>query len=663
MMRRILCTLVAVSALTLGLAPLGRAQSSSIEFLNPSGYTSATERTLSAKTDGDNTYHLVAWVRNMPASPLVEFELRPIPTGNANTVVATRMGNTFEHRLELGGLADGAYELSATLYSNLNPVADDTETVTINNSDIPPPSAASTVEILNPENGERAGYFTPEGKSAGFLVSTLASEGTESVRVLYSMSDPGNEPEWQQCGTGSPDASQISQVRCALASGHAPGEVTAIAAVANKAPPPDPPAAADDTGDAHAVVPYLQQAGNVEVSPTPVTEDISDCIKFTLAVEDQFNQPIAGMNVDVHATGPGDQVQFATLDTTPVTNDTDPFQAPDRGSTAHRHTIENAIRCSNDSNLGQQGETNLPGADDIKHIESTSPMNSLGGTDNFGRWDFALHSRTQGPTQIAAWADSNGDDVMGTSEASGGAQLGWGQPPPPPVDEVFLSQGANSATTGSCVPFELLARRGGNAYAGANVDLHLTGPDAGVTFCDVAGGTARRPPDGGGHVGDAHEDGTRHAEGETDTAGKFVFGVTSATQGSTTVYVWLDSSGDDLPTTGEPSRTATVSWQPPGDRTISISSNKSSVRKGRRVRLSGSIEGDPACSSAQAVEIQSKPLRGGSFGTVKTVTTDEEGLYSTRVKIRSSRRFRAVAPEAGACVDARSNTITVRARN
>lgn len=637
-----------------------RAQGSSIEFLNPSGYTSEEEPpVLSAKQDADNTYHLVAWVRNIPASPLVEFELRRLPTGNTTTVEATRAGNAFEAGLPLAGLADGPYELKAILFSNLDEVDTAQMTVNVTTEQLPPPPA-NTVEILNPENGEQAGYFAPEGKAPGFLLSTLVSEDTERVRVLYSMSDPGNQPEWKQCGFGTPDDNLVAQVRCALASGDSPAEVTALAAVANKTPPPgSPPAAADDTGDAHAITPYLQQARTVDISPTTGSGDVGVCQKFTLTVSDQLDQPIAGINVDVHAAGPGDQIQFATFDTTPVTNDTDPFQAPDRGGASHRHSTENAIRCSDDESLGQQGETNVPGGDDVKHVESTAPANSLGGTDNFGRWVFALHSRTQGGTQIVGWADVNGDDVLALSEASGGAQFGWGVPPPQPVTEVFVSPTETNASTGSCVPFEVQVRRGGNPFGGANVDVHVTGPDSSVTFCDTSGTSTRRPPESGGHVADAHEDGTRHAEGEASSDGRFVFGVTSATQGTSSVQIWLDDEDDDV-SSGDLSRTATVTWQPPGDRDVSLTSNKNRVSKGRRVRLSGTVQGDPACAAGQTIQLQSKRLRGGTYRTIRTLTTDAEGEFATRVRMRSARKFRAIAPAAEPCQQATSPAVTVR---
>jgi hypothetical protein len=642
-------------------APPAPAQATAIAFLNPSGYSSTNQsqpRLLSAKPDADSTYHLVAWVKNPPPSPLVEFELRPTaPGSNSITVTASRAGNTWEYDLDLSGVPDGSYTLAALLYSGLNPVGQDEQLVTVNNQELPPPDAANTVELLYPRNAGRAGYFTPAGKSSGFVVQAIASAGTSQVRFLYSTSDPGTAPEWRQCAAGRPNADRIVIARCAVAAGDSPARVSAIAAVSSRQPTGDPQPAADESGDAHHVVPFEQVPRIVEVSPDTASRDPGGCQKFTLTVTDQDGRAIAGVNVDVHATGPSDQLQFATVDTAvPGVNETDPFQPPDRG-----HSTENARRCSNAESLGRQGETNRPGGDDEKHIESTSPATSLGGTDNTGDWDFALYSGSAGGTRISAWADVNDDDVASLAEASGGAQMGWGQAPPPPVDEIFVSNGQPSATTGSCVPIEVYVRRGNNPLGGANVDVHLTGPDAAVTFCQVSGGAAPTPPDGGGHVGDTHEDATRHGEGVTDAAGRFVFGVTSSTPGASTIQAWFDSSDDDV-LAGEPSASTTVTWQPPGERSVTIQSNKGSVAKGRRVRLSGEIDGDPACEGGQQVSIQAKPVRGGRFGTVRTATTDGDGNYSASIRMRKSRKFRATVPSTGSCSAARSGTITVRVR-
>ncbi|HEX2058378.1 MAG TPA: hypothetical protein VHI71_08415 [Actinomycetota bacterium] len=628
----------------------------SIQFLNPSGYT-APPPTISDAQDADGFVHLVAWAREIPSQALVEFELQP--TGqNAATFTADRVGNdTWEFFMPIpDSLPDGAtYTLRARLYSGVpgdaDEVANDEMAVEIDQSEIPPPMA-ETVELSYPDNGDRLGIFVPKGKLPVTVFDYAASEGTEQVRAFYTLSDAGTEPVWEEsCGSSTPDDQGFGKVRCTLEEGHQPSDVSAVAIVSNKTSPPAPPnAALDDTGDAHRVLPYLQQPTSVEVVNGNATVDLSTCRTLTALLTDQFNRAVPAANVDVHADGPEDELHFGTR-TNAGADTTDTFQPPDNQHVSR----ENAKRCSDNANLNQQGDHNSPGRDDVKHIESVD------GTSNSGAFRFALRSDFAGGTFVQAWADVDDDDLADLAEATGGTQLGWGSPPPPPNLDVFLTPTDANASNGSCVAFEIVARRGGAPFNNANVDVHLQGPDSSVTFCDVEGGGTRRPPESGGHVGDVHEDGTRHAEGETGPAGTFKFGVTSATTGTTQVQIWVDSTDDDV-LSGEPSRTATVTWQPPGERSISMDSNRDRVAKGRRVRLFGEISGDPACAAGQPVNIQSKPLRGGRFGTVKSVTTDSEGAYSTRIRMQSSRRFRAVTPADAPCSFARSPVITVRVR-
>ncbi|HEX2294816.1 MAG TPA: hypothetical protein VHN37_05855 [Actinomycetota bacterium] len=624
-----------------------------IAFLNPSGYM-VTPYEISDAEDADTSVHLVAWTKDVPSQALVEFEIEP-PNENASTFTATRVGNdTWEAFVPLpDSFVDGnTYRLRARLYAGVPGDADEVDNqeiiVEVNQSPVPPPSGES-VEITYPDNGSRLGIFNPKGKQPATVFDFVASEGTEQVRAFYTLSDPGNDPTWEEsCGFAAPNEDGVGRVRCTLEEGHSPLDVTAVALVSNRAapaPPAPPNAALDTSGDAHRVLPYVQQPSTIEIGNGNQSVTLSTCHYMTATVTDQFGRPVPAANVDIHADGPEDDLYFSSH-----ADNTDAFQAPDNAHVSR----ENSRRCENNQNQGQQGDHNSPGRDDIKHIESTA------GTSNSGAFRFALRSDFAGGTFIQVWADVDDDDLPDLNEATGGTQLGWGSPVPEPTLDVFVTPSNANGTNGSCVQLEILARRGGGPFNNANVDIHIQGPDPAVTFCDVSGGGTRRPPESGGHVGDAHqEDGTRHAEGETDAAGRFLFGVTSATSGTTQVQVWIDRDDDDT-LNNEPNRSASVSWQPAGERSISISSNKSRVAKGRRVRLSGAIEGDPACSGAQAVNIQSKPLRGGRFGTVKTVTTDTSGAYSTRIRMNKARKLRAVVPAAQPCAFARSNTITVR---
>jgi hypothetical protein len=643
-------TLLAAASLLLTVLPAPSAGAApSIAFLNPSGY-STSPPVISDVPDRDGLVHLVAWARDAPNQALVEFEFQP-QGQNPATFTAERVGDdTWETFVPIPDAhPDGSgYTLTARLYQGVPGDADEIANaqmaVEVNQSEVPPPNGA-TVELTYPDNGGGLGVFVPKGKRPVAVLDYAASVDTEQVRAFYSSSAPGTAPVWEpSCGSSVPDEEGFGRVRCTIDASQARA-VSAVALVANKtAPPALPNPALDDAGDAHRVVPYLQEPRSLDLVAGGQTVAVSACHVMTAFVGDQVGRIVAGANVDVHAEGPEDELHFAAQ-----SGETDPFQAPD-GAHAAR---EDAKRCSDNANLNRQGDHNTPGGDDVKHVESVE------GTSDTGGFRFALRSDFAGGTFIRAWVDVDDDDLPQLSEASGGTQLGWGSPPPPPPVDVFLQPSSATATVGSCVAFEIVARRGGGPFGNANVDVHLQGPDPAVAFCQTDGGSAARPPESGDHVGDAHEDGARHAEGETDVSGRFGFGVTSGVPGTTRVQVWIDAADDDL-ATSDRSRTGSVTWGLPGERSISLRSDEASVARGRRVRLFGDIEGDPSCSGAQLVNIQSRPVRRGAFGTVKSVRTEPGGRFSTRVKMTSSRKFRAVAPPNEPCERAASRIVTVR---
>ena len=653
---------VAAALLATMLVPTyARAQAGpTVEFLNPSDYTTTVE--LSDKTDQNDAIHLVAWVGNVPPNPLVEFEISSTTTGTT-TIDADRAGtDTWEAFFSPGGLPDGQYTLRAILYRDFTGVGTGTEVdttekvVALNSNEIPPPPPQDTVEITYPENGGSFGIHKPKGKRSNGIIEAIASDDTDrgQIRVLYTTSAPGTDPDWVLCGSGRV-VDGLARARCTLAEGTEGAQVRAIAAVANETPwPADPSAVADGTGDAHRVLPYNQIPRFVEINPDavstePSTSNSPTCPQFVATVFDELARPVADANIDVHVTGPDDQIRYGW-----VNMETDPFQAPDSN---HVSNPRPSVDCSDGTNERSQGDHNIPGADDPQHIESVE------GTTTAGTFTFALRSTTRGGSRIIGWADDNDDDLQQVAEASGGARVGWGEPPPASERQLFIDPSSTTATVGDCLRVEAIVRLDGSADPGINVDVHASGPDETISFCTPPGETAGRPPDQGSHVGDADDSDTRHVEGETDAAGRFVFGVTAANQGTTSLDVWIDSNLDDLQDIGETARRADVSWTLSGDRDISISSNRSRVRRGRAVRISGAIDGTSAtCEGGQVVRLQAKRMRGGRFRTIMSTTTEADGDYSFRVVVRKSKRYRAVAPEAGACEKARSRTITVRRR-
>lgn len=651
---RIAAVLTAAIVFVALLPVTGARAASSIEFINPSSYRATTATQLSDLDDSNPSYHLVAWVKEVPSNPLVEFEIQA--TGeNPNTINASRVGttDTWEAFYEIpNNLTDGPYVLRARLYSGGSEVANDEKTVTINQSDVPPPPAAQTAEIQYPANGGPFGFFTPKGKATNGVIVAKTSSGARQVVGFYTQSDPGEQVVWEACGAGAVNETTfIARVRCTLNDGDTPASVTAVAGVANRTPAQtDPNPSLDESGDAHRVFPYTQQPSRFSLAPQALSAEPDNCSPMlTATLLDQAGQPIAQANVDLHAVGPSDQLRFGIV---PGNAGTTAFQPPDKGHISSEFTI----RCDNESNSGTQGEHNVPGGDDVKHIE-TPPT---GGTNNGGSLTFALHADEPGATVVTLFADVDDDDEQGASEAAGGARIGWGQPPPPPVTQVSLLPSSPSSTVGRCQRMTLVLTEDGAPLAGRNVDVHVSGPSA-PEFCDPGTGFPR-PPDQGGHVGYEHPDAGIHGEGETNSSGQLVFGVRSATVGSSSLTGWVDRSDDDTQGGDEPSGSGQIHWQESDDRSISLKSNKSSVPAGDRVRLSGRIDGTDACSDAQTVKLQARRKGSSRFRGAGVTTSDSNGSYRFRKRVARTTTYRAVTPRNEACEKAKSGTVKVRAR-
>ena len=603
-------------------------------------------------TSGGPT-HFVAWVQEVPPTPQVEFELQlaggAFP-GQAQTIDAVRVGDSpvWEAYFEIPStLAEGQYTLLTRLYSAGTEVANFSQITTLDQADVPP--AADAVEIQYPANGEAFGLH----RAAGRLVAGVrvgATEPTDQIQVFYTAARPGTPPSWTSCGSAARDGTVVD-IRCEIPGSVAAESVTAVAAVANNTPAPGSPQRLTDDGmDAHRVLSYAQAPAQVSISPSATRSDPTRCQLFTATVLDGFSRPVVGAAIDVHAEGPSDQLRFAVADTTPLTSDTHPFQAPNESHLSR----EQATRCSDSSPTGQQGDHNQIGRPDRKHIES------LTGTDVNGEFVFALRTDVAGTTSITAWADAVEDDFQSASEATGTAQVGWGQDPPAPSRYVFLDPDLASASTGKCLRVVAVARDGSGALAGANLDVHLKGPTS-TSFCSPRGADPRRRPDDGGHTRGRHSDGTRHVEATADGEGRFVFGVTSAASGDSDLTLWLDEFDDDTLGSGEPSSGGRISWVRKGERSISIRASKRNVQSGDTVEISGEIIGDPRCEDDEQVVLKARE-EGGVFATLARTSTNPRGFYSFQVEVTTTREYRTVAPRGDSCLKARSQIITIRAR-
>ena len=145
-------------------------------------------------------------------------------------------------------------------------------------------------------------------------------------------------------------------------------------------------------------------------------------------------------------------------------------------------------------------------------------------------------------------------------------------------------------SVGFCQRYEMVVSdQTGNALPNENVDVHISGP-ADVRFCEPDGASARRAPGDGAHVPGAdvnegaHEDGSRHIEGESGNRGRFVFGIISDSTGDTNVTAWIDRTDNDVVDSGEPQDVSLLHWrgerEPRGGRCTKIGTNGRDVLRG-----------------------------------------------------------------------------------
>lgn len=218
-----------------------------IKLMNPDATTSAE---ISAKDDTeDTTYHLAAWISNPPPSPTVQFSYQPedgveqdivcADTGSPDATPVT--ADTYDCDWSLAGIEDGGGTLRAKLYSGVSKVVEDAEEVTID-------ATGQTVEIVRPRHGEQAAFQTASDGTVGTTIDVRTSgpgtpegdEGTQRVTVYYSISPPGVEPAFEECGSKDTTGGTQDTVTCTMADDdpatpqkeNDPARVTAIAATA-----------------------------------------------------------------------------------------------------------------------------------------------------------------------------------------------------------------------------------------------------------------------------------------------------------------------------------------------------------------------------------------------------------------------------------------------
>jgi hypothetical protein len=100
-------------------------------------------------------------------------------------------------------------------------------------------------------------------------------------------------------------------------------------------------------------------------------------------------------------------------------------------------------------------------------------------------------------------------------------------------------------------------------------------------------------------------------------------------------------------------------------RPVTLDANKSKVKRGSKVRLSGHVDAadnETACESGQTVDLQRKRPKRTAFRTFAQAETDAEGDFSRKKKLKKTTLFRARVPETATCDDGLSNTERVKVK-
>ena len=628
--------------------------------------------------DTDKEYHFKAVVTNPPANAYVEFFL--IQQTSSTTTQTFNLGcaaagqpaggpcqGTFKDfgAVELireipdtfqegqPAAADdptqterGAATVRAVLYTNggQNEVARDDQAVLINQSDrsgsdplsrgdADPERAAETVEIVYPDHGGLFGLYKPGGSAAGIgVVDVVWSSGTDSVQVYYSVSPTDVDPEWKSCstaettGTSTTDPTAQDGVRCTLTGSDQPENVTAVAAVARDSESDRAggvgAAQVNNSGDAHRVVGYSQVPGVVSVSEENVAGPLPKCSGLLVAqVRDDTTaaRTIAGIDVDVHAQGPTDNLAFATF-TSSTASESEQSQRDqskaDRSQPPQGHATEPGRRCSNNDQAGSQGNHAVGGGPDRKHIESQDD------TDDAGRFVFRLWNDAAGRTRVTAWADATDDDRFCPDERGGDGTITWAgsTTPAPPAEGPEPPPCPNPSPSGS-------------GSSGATQSSSSTSPTGGTT-----GSTSP----------------------STNPSGS------QSTSPSTSPSSTASGTGGPSGTTSSPTSTNTTtggggSTTQQAATSINLEASRQRTTFGRRFTLSGTVDStSTACTAFARVRILRDVIGGADdFELVAQTDTDADGAFSESFDADRSASYVAQAVESDACDDSTSAPETV----
>lgn len=98
----------------------------------------------------------------------------------------------------------------------------------------------------------------------------------------------------------------------------------------------------------------------------------------------------------------------------------------------------------------------------------------------------------------------------------------------------------------------------------------------------------------------------------------------------------------------------------PAARSITVAVNKKSVKKGKKVTLTGTVVAptDPTCVPGQVLDVQ-RSTKGATYPVVGTVTTDAAGAFTFSIKVTKKARFRIAVAASATCAAAQSPPRTV----
>jgi hypothetical protein len=126
-----------------------------------------------------------------------------------------------------------------------------------------------------------------------------------------------------------------------------------------------------------------------------------------------------------------------------------------------------------------------------------------------------------------------------------------------------------------------------------------------------------------------------------------------------------DCDGDGLGDESQDPQLALGEGCGKGNRAVTLDTNKSKVKKGRKVLLSGRLiatTGQGECLFGQTVELQRKKPSQEDFTTFTQVQSDGQGNFSLKQKVKKTYEFRVQVPETTSCLRGVSETEKVKVK-